>query len=247
MVTVLKVYQEKFYWIKMYFFKAKFFSPLFYDIDNFPNLPKYCFYLPFVVNLPNHVEEFSKKEIIKFLMVAKFQARKNHILLLEALSEIKDSYFFELTIVGEVATPGQFDLFELVQNKISNLKLDRNVKLLLNIPFHQMQSIYLEHDVFILPATNEPASISILEALGYGLPVICSNTCGTSVFVKNGETGYTFENNSLSSLKSVINSLLSKSSNLQLLKGNVKLHANRNFSPNVYYENFMKNLKHNIN
>jgi glycosyltransferase involved in cell wall biosynthesis len=228
---------------KMFFFDAKFFSPLFCNINDFPTLPHYCFYLPFVVKSDVHNDVLLKHNVAKILMVAKFQTRKNHVLLLEALSEIKDNYSFDLTLVGEVTTPMQNEVFTEVKNKVFHLNLTNRVNFKLNVPFHMMESIYLDHDLFVLPATNEPASVSIIEALGYGLPVICSDTCGTSVFVKDEETGYIFENNSMLSLKSKIISLLNEPSKLLLLKKKVRLFAQSNFSPNVYYENFIKNCK----
>ena len=48
-----------------------------------------------------------------------------------------------------------------------------------------MSQFYKKADIFILPSTQEPASISVLEAGSYGLPVILSDTSGTRCYFKN--------------------------------------------------------------
>ena len=53
----------------------------------------------------------------------------------------------------------------------------------LKITKNKIYNYYRNHHLFLLPAANEPASISLLEAIGYSMPVICSDTCGTQFYV----------------------------------------------------------------
>ena len=57
--------------------------------------------------------------------------------------------------------------------------------------------------MFILPSKNEPASISLLEAMGNSMPVICSDTCGTRFYLKKNFSKI-FKSDSLNSLTNSI-------------------------------------------
>ena len=48
----------------------------------------------------------------------------------------------------------------------------------------------LESDLFLLPSYNEGMPMAILEAMGYGLPIISTNVGGIPKLVNNGENGF---------------------------------------------------------
>ena len=47
-----------------------------------------------------------------------------------------------------------------------------------------------EADVFFLPSYNEGMPMSVLDAMGYGMPVVSTNVGGIPKIVHNGENGY---------------------------------------------------------
>lgn len=47
-----------------------------------------------------------------------------------------------------------------------------------------------EADVFFLPSYNEGMPMSVLDAMGYGLPIVSTNVGGIPKIVRNGENGY---------------------------------------------------------
>ena len=47
-----------------------------------------------------------------------------------------------------------------------------------------------EADVFFLPSYNEGMPMSVLDAMGYGLPVVTTNVGGIPKIVHVGENGY---------------------------------------------------------
>jgi len=49
-------------------------------------------------------------------------------------------------------------------------------------------------DIFMLPTNYEGLPVVIIEAMGYGKPVVASNVGGVSEIVVNGENGYVVEN-----------------------------------------------------
>ena len=51
-----------------------------------------------------------------------------------------------------------------------------------------------------MPTSGDLAPITIIEALGYGCMVLCSESCGTKNYIKKGLNGYIFQDNNQKSL-----------------------------------------------
>jgi sugar transferase (PEP-CTERM/EpsH1 system associated) len=64
-------------------------------------------------------------------------------------------------------------------------------------------------DIFVLPSVTEGTSLTILEAMSTGLPVVVSDVGGNKHIVTHGETGFLFEVNNLDSFGNCLNKLLS--------------------------------------
>jgi glycosyltransferase involved in cell wall biosynthesis len=208
-------------------------SPVRGNEDLCTKKPQHMYYLPFVVDI-----EMSNKELdikmIKLLSIGKFEKRKNHILLLNALCSINSK--FELTIIGEVSNIShRKNLIEVI-NFIKKNNLP--VKIKCNIPHSEIKKYYHESDLFILPATREHASISVIESLGYGVPSICSNTNGTKGYIKNNENGLIFEDNSIESLTNCLKTILIND-RLSKLRRNLKEESVIEYSCQNFYQKFI--------
>ena len=186
------------------------------DINNGEPV-KNAYYVPFAVS-NNFLDRKSNSEL-KLLMIGKYhQPRKNHILFIDALTALKEKYAFQATIVGECVNDDQISRFQSINDKIYQIGMQDRIVLKKNIPFSEMGNLYKSHDIFVLPSRDEPAAISILEAIGSGLPAICSNTCGTRFYIINGKNGYVVKTDDLSDLIQKIETLLNNSSHLLKMK-----------------------------
>jgi glycosyltransferase involved in cell wall biosynthesis len=125
----------------------------------------------------------------RLLSIGKFQERKNFLNLIEAFSIIVKKLECTLTIIGENTTPKHDKYRVRLKNRITELGIAPRVTILQNMDFALVQEQYLKHDVFIMPSYNEPASIAQIEAMAYGLPVICCVDNGTAHYVKQGVNG----------------------------------------------------------
>jgi len=60
------------------------------------------------------------------------------------------------------------------------------------IPFvstQQMPSLYLQHDIFVLPSLMEGLPIVLLEAMATGRPIVTTESCGMMDFIEDGYNG----------------------------------------------------------
>ena len=68
-----------------------------------------------------------------------------------------------------------------------------------------------EADVFFLPSYNEGMPMSVLDAMGYGLPVVSTNVGGIPKIVHDGENGYCCKAGGCDAMsKSIVDLLINK-------------------------------------
>ena len=86
---------------------------------------------------------------------------------------------------------------EADENAIKKLIAEKDVKE--NVVFpgwvrgEQKDKLLKEADVFFLPSYNEGMPMSVLDAMGYGLPIVSTNVGGIPKIVRNEENGYCCE------------------------------------------------------
>jgi glycosyltransferase involved in cell wall biosynthesis len=199
------------------------------------------YYVPLpVVVAPN---EISSDEISgegpKILMIGKYhQERKKHGLFLQALHQLKDRYHFKATMVGECVSDAQRLKFETIRLETNNLGLAGLVELKKNVPYNKMEALYATHHIFVLPAVNEQYGVSVNEAMGYALPVICTDTCGAKFNVFNGKNGYVIKSGSVEELKAALEQLISDHHKLYQMRRQSLQYAKDNLSADAFYERF---------
>ena len=155
------------------------------------------YYIPFAIDpkLAPEKREYFAGDRINILCVGKFEPRKHHIMLMDVLSRIKDEkgIDFHLIIVGEATGRFQKEYYQKVEDYYNEKEYKSFVELKTNVSRDEMAVLYAGTDVFVIPSTLEMASVSQLEAMSYSVPVICSDTNGTSCYVENGRDGYLFK------------------------------------------------------
>ena len=224
----------------IFFFNAKWYSPV-YGPPGARKRNFICrlFYLPFPIVPQFNKDSFKKsRRSLRLLCVGKFEARKNQISLIQVFSNLHRKYDVHLTLVGEVSNSEHKRWFNEVSLNIIEKKLQNNITILTNIEPKQMPSIYRDADIFILPSYNEPASISIVEAMSYGLPVIVSDDCGNKDYVLNGFSGWHFMNkNNFSLLRRIHKLVVDDELRLQMSR-NTRFLVEKKYNNDIFYSVF---------
>ncbi|WP_214835583.1 glycosyltransferase family 4 protein [Exiguobacterium sp. s36] len=146
------------------------------------------------VDLNSYYKVEKQKKINKLTIscVARIDPKiKGQDILIEALNVLKNKYKvndFRCYFAGEI--PLNFENTELFKN-VYRYGLQNEVKFLGNID--EIEKIYSESDVVVLPSRHEGLGLVIIEALACNCFPIVSNNEGPLEITKNGEFGMVFE------------------------------------------------------
>jgi glycosyltransferase involved in cell wall biosynthesis len=167
-------------------------------------------------------------------MVGKlWQKRKRLPDLLDAVDQLSDEYDIKLTIVGSLQ---EHKSASWLHDCIDSRDMNDQVEVLQNLPYPVLQDLYFEHDLFVLPSEDEPAAVSILEAMTQGLPVISSDDNGTQWYVDEGQNGYVFETGNVADLREKIKSIIHDEETISRMGKHSYDVATSRHSPNRYAE-----------
>jgi glycosyltransferase involved in cell wall biosynthesis len=190
-------------------FRAAWITPVKGDARPGTATHRHLYYLPFVVEPePEPKTEWFRGGAVHLLCIGKFFPRKNHLLLLKALEPLRERYAFRVTLVGECSSDAHRRQLERIRAYLDESRMGELVTIKTNLPFAEVQALYRAHDLFVLPSAREPAGVSLLEAMGKGLPVVCSTSNGTRWYVEEGVNGHVFRSDDLQDLRRVLEQLL---------------------------------------
>ena len=109
-------------------------------------------------------------------------------------------------IAGEAYSGEEYFKNDLVKH-IREKGLENAVQLLGQV--NDMPSFYRGLDIFVLPSIQpEPFGLVVIEAMGYGIPVIATNHGGPTEIVEDGADGYLVDYNSPKQMAERINYLI---------------------------------------
>lgn len=132
-----------------------------------------------------------ENSVLRLVSTGRLIERKGYQYLLEAMKNISG---VELTLVGDGNLRESLEKYAL-ENSL-------NVKFLGRCEQAKIVEILQNSDVFVLPSQNEGMSNSILEAMACGLPVITTNTGGSSELIQ--ENGFIIEKENVKALEESI-------------------------------------------
>lgn len=129
------------------------------------------------------------------LSVGELQDRKNHIVVINALSELKNA-----NIIYLIAGVGE--LYDKYQEIIERSGMSDSIRLLgYRTDVKELCEI---SDCFVHPSIREGLGIAPLEAMACGLPLISSNINGIKDYTEDGETGCCVNPKSVEEMKAAI-------------------------------------------
>ena len=134
---------------------------------------------------------------LKIISVGRLVKQKNHILLLNALNNLKNKIKFKCVVIGKG------NEYKFLKNFIKIKKLENKIKLL-GYKKNPLPYI-LKSDVFILTSIYEGLPNVLIDAVALSKKIISSNCeTGPKEILLDGKAGYLFKNNSQKNLEKKI-------------------------------------------
>jgi|GEM_PF-4831014 len=166
---------------------------------------------------------------LKFLATTDDSLKKGLPYLLVAWEKLSktEQNMAELTVVGNLGKRMKL-LVDKYQNNGSILFKEYSLRL---------HELYQTSDVFICPSIIDMGPRTIKQALCCGLPVISSDQCGASDFVKHGKSGFTYPYQDVDQLYNYIAWCLNHKAEVKAMGQNAfmvsKMFNNRKFAKNI--------------
>ncbi|MGA2465064.1 MAG: glycosyltransferase [Thermodesulfobacteriota bacterium] len=125
-----------------------------------------------------------------FLNVASLTPAKAHLLILATLKEvIAEHPEVKVLCIGEILDQ---EYGEFVKAQIAAYGLERHIRLVEFV--EEIHPYYKMADAFLLPSIIEGWSLSMMEAMAYGLPLILTKVGGAAQVVENNDIGLLVDN-----------------------------------------------------
>ena len=108
---------------------------------------------------------------LRLLAVGTVTPRKGHLLLIEALADLRD-FDWQLTCIGSLERNRA--TAEALRCAVAAQKLGDRVALVGECPQEALTAAYREADIFVLPSYEEGYGMAYAEALAHGLPIVAT-------------------------------------------------------------------------
>jgi colanic acid/amylovoran biosynthesis glycosyltransferase len=119
----------------------------------------------------------------RILTVARLSTEKGHVVLLEALSQLRSGGIeVELRIIGDGP------MAPTIRETVERLDLGASVELLGELQPDEVSAELRDADIFCLPSFSEGIPVSIMEAMAVGVPVVATYVGGVPELAVDDET-----------------------------------------------------------
>lgn len=193
---------------------------------------------------------------IKNLKRVEFEIKKPYIFLtnrhvpqkkfeygIQALKEVVEKFPNVLLVI-----PGPFTSYTPELMRIADLLgVSKNVLFLGQISEENLQKLYQAAAVYIYTAPEEDFGMGVIEAMGWGVPVVAWNYAGPTVTVENGKTGYLAKPYDISDFAQKLLETLKDSKTRSEMGKHAWEHVKNNFSWERHVDILEKTIRKAIN
>ncbi len=131
--------------------------------------------------------EENKSSLCRVVCVGRVAPQKNVLRFIEAVGRLRQRHEIRVDWYGN-RSEGYYSSCK-AQVKAMGLEPD----FVFHDPVSRVEELYRQADIFCLPSIYEGFPNVLCEAMGCGLPVVCSDVCDHSRIVEDGSNGFLFD------------------------------------------------------
>ena len=185
-------------------------------------------------------EEILNGKKQRLITVSRFDKRKNHEKVIMAIRNLKELYpDIVYTCIG------YGDEEDNLKKLVIELKLDKQIIFLRDVPNDLKNALVAKSNIFIMPSIIHKQSVEgfgivFVEAAQYGIPSIGGKDGGAADAIIHEKTGLICDGNNLDEIYSSINNLFKENKYLEF--GKAAKQNSQNFHWNMIIESYKKIL-----
>jgi glycosyltransferase involved in cell wall biosynthesis len=182
---------------------------------------------------PGRLPVANDSQITTFLFVGELIPRKGMRQLLQACALLNRSsnHHYRLLAIGD----GE-ERAELAQLATAE-QLDDIVAWVGWVPYEQLGAYFQSADALIFPTLEDVWGMVVLEAMAFGLPVLCSKWAGAAELIVAGENGELFDPHQPVALAALMERVLDRPLLLETMGTNAR-HMTAHYTPTAAVDNF---------
>ncbi|MFZ2322073.1 MAG: glycosyltransferase family 4 protein [Ignavibacteriaceae bacterium] len=175
---------------------------------------------------------------VNILFLARIEMQKGIYEIIEAFKIIlKENPKVKLNVAGDGSALSK------VKNKTANEKIN-NINFLGYVEGKEKAEAFFKSNIYVLPSYTEGLPSSLLEAMGFGLPVLVTNVGGMSEIIIDEKSGYKIKIKDVNDIINKFNELCSDLNKFKEISKYNFLYAKNNFLASkvikqlesIYYE-----------
>jgi len=151
------------------------------------------------------LENYSEKTPFRFLYISTVHVYKNQWHVVNAISKLREEgYPVRLTLIGDIIYRPSGDLLKKTIERVDPKK--EFIDHILHVPHPEIVDYYKSHDGIIFASSCENMPNILLESMGSGKPIACSDKSPMDEFLKDG--GFYFNAKSANSIFETLERML---------------------------------------
>lgn len=198
---------------------------------------KNSFWAPFLMDpqLAPTQRTYFRDGKIHLFCIGKYQERKNLWMMVYALERLGKKYPLHLTIAGELSNRFHQEYYDKITAYVKEHGLGEQVDFYCNLNKERVMEEYAKADLYVIPSTGEPASITVIEGMAFSIPVISGSDNGSANYIVEGETGYVFADCDQKDLEDKIERIIGDRNRLLEMGRAAYAHVEKNFRFDRYF------------
>ena len=195
------------------------------------------FWAPFLMEpqLSYNERKYFQNDRINLFCIGKYQERKNLWMMVYAVERLGKKYPLHLTITGELSNHFHQEYYDKITGYVKEHGMENQVSFYTNLNKKRVMEEYANADLYVIPSTGEPASITVIEGMAFSIPVISGSDNGSANYIENGKTGYVFEDCDQRDLEEKIELIIQDKNNMMEMGKAAYEHVKKNFQFDRYY------------